>query len=104
MARLENTVLLEWEDPDSWQVVQVQEADCVYSVYYRGKPIGMRTFNQSGTTGLLTYKYGRSSFQGNIGHARRLAKRLNAMFETDEFVVAELTVKRVFTDNEFYED
>lgn len=94
MARHEATVKLIWEDPDSWQVIQIQEADTTYAVYYRGEPFQLRTYNQS-SGGFMGYKYARTTFSGNAAHAFNLADKLNERFDCDEFYVVRLGVERV---------
>jgi hypothetical protein len=51
-------------------------------------------------------KYKSTSFQ-NPGHALNLAKRLNELYKTDEFVVRIMEAGKIFTGKEekgFYED
>jgi hypothetical protein len=65
------------------RVFEVGEADAVYAVLYQGQPI----------------KDGRASFQ-EPGHAVRLAKKLNAVHDTDAFTVGIMAVKRVLESSE----
>jgi hypothetical protein len=72
---------------------EVCEADAVYAVLYQGKPIKMRSHNPD--IPHLSYKYGKSMFP-EPGHAIRLARKLNAAHDTEEFTVAIMTVGRSF--------
>ena len=72
---------------------EVCEADAVYAVLYRGKPIKVRTYNQDNL--YLGYKYGKSMFP-EPGHAVRLARKLNQAHDTEEFTVAVMTTGRDF--------
>ena len=93
MARPKPTVLLEHVDPETYKAEQVLEAHAVYAVFYRGKPINLRTLSS-----LVSYpgpKYKKTSFQ-NPGYAVNLAKRLNRLFKTDEFIVNELVAGKLY--------
>lgn len=87
MARPKPTILLESVDPKTYKAEQVLEADFVYAVYYKEKPINLRTLNT-----LITYpgpKYKKCNFS-NPGHALNLAERLNELFNTTDFAVYKL--------------
>ena len=63
-------------------------AEAIFSVFYKGKPINLRTLNK-----LVSYpgpKYKKVSFS-NSGHAFNLAEKLNKTFNTEEFAVVKLT-------------
>ena len=63
-------------------------AEAIFSVFYKGKPINLRTLNK-----LVSYpdpKYKKVSFS-NSGHAFNLAEKLNKTFNTVEFAVVKLT-------------
>ena len=71
----------------TYKAEQVLEADAIYAVFFRGRPINLRTLNH-----LVSYpgpKYKKVSFS-NSGHAFNLAEKLNKMFKTTEFEVYEL--------------
>lgn len=72
----------------------VINADALWCVTYYGEPVAFRT----GTTpaGYIGYKYPRSSW-ASPGHAVNMAQKLNELYNTDKFAVAELAVKRVLS-------
>ena len=84
MARPKPTVIMEYIYKDSHKSEQVLEADHVYAVYYRDKPINLRLLSY-----LVSYpgpKYKKTQFS-NKGYAINLAKRLNKLFKTSDFEV-----------------
>ena len=88
MSRPKPTILLEAINKHTYKSEQVLSADAIFSVFYQGKPINLRTLNS-----LVSYpgpKYKKVSFS-NPGHAINLAKKLNNMFKTEEFAVYKLT-------------
>ena len=87
MARPKPTIILEHVDKKTYQAQQILEADAVYSVFYQGKAINLRSLNA-----LVDYpgpKYKKVSF-ANKGSAFNLAEKLNELFNTDEFEVYKL--------------
>ena len=95
MARPAPTLICAHTEGD--RVVEVCDADAVYAVLYQGRPIKVRTHNPA--QAYQGYKYGRASFQ-EPGHAVRLARKLNAVHDTDAFTVGIMTVKRVLLADE----
>ncbi len=88
MARPKPIIIAEHTDKVTYRTNQVVESDGVYSVFYDGKPINLKTFNK-----LIAYpgpRYHKTSFS-NSGHAVSLAKKLNEQFMTDKFRVVRLT-------------
>lgn len=88
MSRPKPEVLLEAVNKHNYKAEQVLKADAIYSVFYQGSPINLRTLNV-----LVSYpgpKYKKVSFS-NSGHAFNLAERLNKIFGTDQFQVVKLT-------------
>lgn len=88
MSRPKPTILLSNTNSTTYKSEQILEADAIYAVFYKGKPINMRSLNS-----LIDYpgpKYKKCSFS-NSGHAFNLADRLNKMFKTTEFEVFKLT-------------
>ena len=84
MSRPKPTILLEAVHKDTYKADQVLAAEAIFSVFYKGKPINLRTLNK-----LVSYpgpKYKKVSFS-NPGHAENLAKKLNHQFKTDKFDV-----------------
>ena len=88
MSRPKPTILLEAINKHSYKAEQVLEAEAIYSVFFDGKPINLRSLST-----IVSYpgpKYKKVSFS-NPGHALNLAKKLNETFATDEFSVVKLT-------------
>ena len=87
MSRPKPTILLEAINKHTYKSEQVLSADAIFSVFYQGKPINLRTLNS-----LVSYpgpKYKKVSFS-NPGHAFNLAERLNKTFQTSDFMVMKL--------------
>ena len=87
MARPKPRVLLDELEP-SGMMFEVCEADAVYSVYYKGKPIKIRRRDM--TKRYPNSKYNKVSFP-EPGHAFNLAERLNEKFNTADFTVIRLS-------------
>ena len=88
MSRPKPTILLEAVHKDTYKADQVLAAEAIFSVFYKEKPINLRTLNK-----LVSYpgpKYKKVSFS-NSGHAFNLAEKLNKTFNTEEFAVVKLT-------------
>ncbi len=84
MSRPKPKVLAEITDRQTYRSEQVLAADGIWAVFYDGGPINLKTANL-----LVEYpgpKYKKVSFS-NAGHARNLARKLNAQFRTDKFTV-----------------
>ena len=88
MSRPKPQILLEITNKRNFKTDQVLEADAIWAVFYKDKPINLKT--TSILAGQLGPKYKKVSFS-NPGHAHNLAKKLNQMFNTDEFQVVKLT-------------
>ena len=88
MSRPKPTVLIEQTNKTTYKIEQVLASEGVWAVFYDSKPINLKTSNF-----LVQYpgpKYKKVSFS-NPGHAKNLAKKLNAQFKTDKFSVVLLT-------------
>jgi hypothetical protein len=84
MSRPKPNVLVELTNKQTYKTEQVLASEGVWAVFYNSKPINLKTANL-----LVQYpgpKYKKVSFS-NPGHARNLAKKLNAQFKTDKFTV-----------------
>jgi hypothetical protein len=96
MSRPKPTILLSNVNPRSYKAEEVLSADAIYAVFYKDKPINLRTLNS-----LVSYpgpKYKKVSFS-NPGHAFNLADRLNKMFQTTDFSVVELKQGRKISEH-----
>ena len=97
MSRPKPIILLEAVNKQTFKAEQILSADAIFSVFYDGKPINLRTLHT-----LLSYpgpKYKKVSFS-NSGHAFNLAERLNKTFSTDLFTVVMLTEGKVVTEDD----
>ena len=101
MSRPKPKILLEAVYKDTYKAEQILAADAIYSVFYQGNPINLRTLNK-----LVSYpgpKYKKVSFS-NSGHAFNLAEKLNKTFNTDDFSVVKLTEGVEIVENEIKEN
>lgn len=97
MSRPKPDIILEHTNPKNYKSEQVLKADAIYSVFYQGMPINLRSLNT-----LVNYpgpKYKKVSFS-NSGHAFNLAERMNKLFNTKDFQVVKLTQGEVITEVE----
>ena len=88
MSRPKPKILVETTNRSTYKTDQVLKAEGIYAVFFDGSPINLKTSNL-----LVQYpgpKYKKVSFS-NAGHARNLARKLNAQFRTDKFTVVLLT-------------
>jgi len=95
MSRPKPEILMEHTNPKNYKSEQILKADAIYSVFYQGKPINLRSLNT-----LVNYpgpKYKKVSFS-NSGHAFNLSERLNKMFSTKDFQVVKLTKGEIINE------
>ena len=88
MSRPNPPILLENVNKSDYKSEQVLAAEAIWAVFYKKKPFNLKSSNL-----LNNYpgpKYKKVSFS-NPGHAFNLAKKLNTMFNTEEFTVVKLT-------------
>jgi len=88
MSRPKPNVLLEYVNKKTYRSEQVLEADAIWAVFHKDKPFNLKSANI-----LTSYpgpKYKKTSFS-NPGHAHNLAKKLNEMFQCEDFAVVKLT-------------
>jgi hypothetical protein len=92
MSRPKPNILLEKVNSKTYRSEQVLEADAIWAVFYKGEP-----FNLKSSNALTNYpgpKYKKTSFS-NPGHAHNLSKKLNTMFNSEDFVVYKLTTGEI---------
>jgi len=97
MSRPKPNVLLEHVNKKTYKVEQILDSEAIWAVFFQGKPFNLKSSNM-----LTSYpgpKYKKTSFS-NPGHAHNLAKKLNTLFDTDEFEVYKLTQGTIESDNE----
>jgi hypothetical protein len=95
MSRPKPTVLLEITNKKTYKTEQVLEADAIWAVFYKEKPINLKT--SSIVAQQVGPKYKKVSFS-NAGHAHNLAEKLNKVFNTTDFSVFKLTTGEKLTD------
>jgi len=95
MSRPKPNVLLEITNKKNYKTDQVLEADAIWAVFYKDKPINLKT--TSFVAQQLGPKYKKVSFS-NSGHAFNLAEKLNKTFNTTEFSVYKLTTGQKVKD------
>jgi hypothetical protein len=88
MSRPKPTILLEITNKKNYKTEQVLEAEAIWAVFYKDKPINLKTCSL--VVQQLGPKYKKVSFS-NEGHALNLAEKLNKIFNTNEFSVYRLT-------------
>lgn len=88
MSRPKPKILLELTNKKNYKTEQVLEADAIWAVFYKDKPVNLKT------TSIVAHdlgpKYKKVSFS-NSGHAFNLADRLNTIFNCQDFSVYKLT-------------
>lgn len=95
MSRPKPKILLEVTNKKNYKTDQVLEADAIWAVFYKEKPINLKT--SSLVVQQLGPKYKKVSFS-NSGHAFNLAEKLNKQFNTLDFSVFKLTTGEKITD------
>lgn len=95
MSRPKPQVLLEITNKRNYKTDQVLEADAIWAVFYKDKPINLKTTSMVAQQ--LGPKYKKVSFS-NAGHAFNLAEKLNRQFNTNDFSVYKLTHGEKFVD------
>jgi hypothetical protein len=88
MSRPKPTVILENTSKKTFKVEQVLEAEAIWAVFYKDKPINLKT--SSIVAQHIGPKYKKVSFS-NAGHAHNLADKMNKLFNTEDFSVYKLT-------------
>jgi hypothetical protein len=88
MSRPKPNVIIEHTNKETFKLEQILESEAIWAVFYQNKP-----FNLKSGSMISSYpgpKYKKVSFS-NPGHARNLAKKLNKLFDTNDFAVYRLT-------------
>jgi hypothetical protein len=88
MSRPKPTVLKEFIDKKTYKSEQVLQAEAIWAVFFQNAPFNLKSANI--LTNYPGPKYKKTSFS-NPGHAHNLAKKLNDLFDSDEFTVVKLT-------------
>ena len=88
MSRPKPTIILEHTNRETYKVEQILESDAIWAVFFKDKP-----FNLKSGSAVSSYpgpKYKKVSFS-NPGHARNLGKKLNKLFNCNDFAVYKLS-------------
>jgi len=88
MSRPKPSILLEITNKKTYKTEQVLEADAIWAVFYKEKPVNLKTTSMVAQH--LGPKYKKVSFS-NSGHAINLAEKLNKLFNCEDFSVFKLT-------------
>ena len=88
MSRPKPSILLEITDKKTYKTEQVLEAEAIWAVFYKDKPVKLKT--SSLVAQQVGPKYKKVSFS-NSGHAINLAEKLNRVFNCKDFSVYKLT-------------
>jgi hypothetical protein len=88
MSRPKPEIITEYTNKKTYKSEQVLNADAIWAVFYKNKPFNLKSLNS--LTNYPGPKYKKTSFS-NPGHAINLAKKLNAMFKSQDFEVYKLT-------------
>ena len=88
MSRPKPKVVLEKINKKTFKSDQILEAEAIWAVFYQNKPFNLKSQNSLG--GYPGSKYKKVSFS-NPGHAYNLARKLNALFNSEDFSVYKLT-------------
>jgi hypothetical protein len=95
MSRPKPNVILENISKKTFKVEQVLEAEAIWAVFYKDKPINLKT--SSIVAQHIGPKYKKVSFS-NAGHAHNLANKMNKLFNTKDFSVYKLTTGEKITN------
>jgi hypothetical protein len=95
MSRPKPKILLEISNKKNYKVDQVLDAEAIWAVFYKDKPINLKTASLLGQD--LGPKYKKVSFS-NSGHAFNLSEKLNKLYGTQDFSVYKLTTGEKITD------
>ena len=95
MSRPKPTILLEITDKKTFKTEQVLDAEAIWAVFYKDRPINLKT--NSIVAQQVGPKYKKVSFS-NSGHAFNLVEKLNKQFNTQDFSVYKLTTGEKFIE------
>ena len=95
MSRPKPNILLEITNKKNYKTEQVLEADAIWAVFYKDKPVNLKTTSIVAQD--LGPKYKKVSFS-IAGHAFNLAEKLNKLFNCEDFSVYKLTTGQKLKD------
>ena len=88
MSRPKPDIILENVNKKTYRSEQVLKAEAIWAVFYQNNPFNLKSSNV--LTNYPGPKYKKVSFS-NPGHAHKLAKKLNDLFNSTDFTVVRLT-------------
>lgn len=88
MSRPKPTILAELTNKQNFKNDQILESEAIWAVFFQEKPFNLKSCYTF--TDKTDAKYKKTSFS-NKGHAINLCKKLNKLFNTDQFSVFKLT-------------
>ena len=94
MSRPKPKILLEHIDQKTYRSEQILDAEAIWAVFYKNKPFNLKSLNA--ITNYPGPKYKKVSFS-NPGHAINLSKKLNDLFNCEDFTVVMLTSGEIVT-------
>jgi hypothetical protein len=94
MSRPKPKILLEHIDKKTYRAEQILDAEAIWAVFYKNKPFNLKSLNA--ITNYPGPKYKKVSFS-NPGHAINLSKKLNDLFNCEDFTVVMLTSGEIVT-------
>ena len=94
MSRPKPKILLEHLDKKTYRAEQILDAEAIWAVFYKNKPFNLKSLNA--ITNYPGPKYKKVSFS-NPGHAINLSKKLNDLFNCEDFTVVMLTSGEIVT-------
>ena len=94
MSRPKPKILLEHVDKKTYRAEQILDAEAIWAVFYKNKPFNLKSSNV--LTNYPGPKYKKVSFS-NPGHAINLSKKLNDLFNCNDFTVVMLTSGEIVT-------
>lgn len=97
MSRPKPEVLLEITNKKTYKTEQVLEADAIWAVFYKDKPINLKSLITI-ISNKIGPKYKKVSFS-NAGHAFNLAEKLNKQYNCKDFSVYKLTTGEKLVDD-----
>jgi hypothetical protein len=101
MARPVPVTLLESYNEETDTMLQVNEAEGYFALFYKGAPINLCNalkWEELGETGKGPKKYVRCQWPQS-GHAFSKARKLNKLYDTDEFTVVKVTEVKTLDDS-----
>ena len=98
MARPVPTTILESYNEETDTMLQINEAEGIFCIFYKGKPLTLLQTKNFETEGIRKYL---KICWTQSGHAFRAVKKLNNKFDSEDFTVVKVTEVKRLSDS-FY--